>query len=123
MTIARQLVYWSGSGVTKRIADKLGGIPLDEYQGGPFVLMFPSYGAPRTGGHIPPAVEQFVAEETVIAQIEGVVGVGNVTFGSEFCYGATLLSRFYNIPLLTKIDMVPTGDQLWAIEDYLLKGD
>lgn len=94
---------------------------MDEYQGGPFVLMFPSYGAPRTGGHIPPAVEQFVAE--ACPEIEGVIGVGNITFGSEFCYGAILLSRFYNTPLLAKIDMVPTGDQLWAIEDYLLKGD
>lgn len=121
MTIVRQLVYWSGSGVTKRIAEKLGGIPLDEYQGGPFVLMFPSYGAPRTGGHIPPAVEAFTKRYG--QKLRGVVGVGNVTFGSEFCYGATLLSRASSTPLLAKIDMVPTGDQLWAIEDYLLKGD
>jgi len=111
------LVYHSATGVTKRIAESLGGIPLSEYTGGSYVLLFPSYGSPRTGGYIPGAVRNFLADhgDGLIA----VAGVGNLTFGSDFCLGARLLANEYEVPLVAKFDMVPTGDQLSRLQEAM----
>jgi protein involved in ribonucleotide reduction len=117
--MTNQLVYWSGTGVTKRIAEMLGGIPLDEYEEGDFIIMFPSYGAPHTGGHIPPAVDKFLDKHWL--SMTGVVGVGNVTFGEDFCRGARDLSWLVGVPLIAEIDMVPSYQQIKTIE-YAMKG-
>lgn len=101
-----QIVYWSGaSGTTRRIVEPYGGVNLRDYTGGRFVIVFPSYGAPRTGGYIPPAVQRFLEHHH--DQCEGVIGVGNTTFGADYCKGALIASEEYSIPLLGRIDLVP----------------
>lgn len=117
--MTNQLVYWSGTGVTKRIAEMLGGIPLDEYKGGDFILMFPSYGSPQTGGYIPPAVDRFLDKHWL--SMTGIVGVGNLTFGEDFCRGSRVLSAFVGVPHIAEIDMVPSYQQIKTIE-YAMKG-
>lgn len=110
------LLYWSGSGVTKRIAEKYGGIPLDKYLPGvPFTLIMPSYGSPRTGGYVPPAVVEFLGMHG--HNMEAVIGVGNTTFGEDFCYGAKMINWEYRIPLVMMIDMVPTTEQAALLEE------
>lgn len=105
-----QIVYWSGvANTTRRAVEKHGAIPLHQYNGGRFVLAFPTYGAPRTGGFIPPAVQSFLQDHG--DNLAGVIGVGNTTFGSDFCKGATMVAEEYSVPLLLKIDVVPTGPQ------------
>ena len=101
------LLYWSGSGVTERIARQYGGVPLEHYvPEQPCTLMFPSYGAPRTGGYVPPAVMDFLGFHGHC--VEYVIGVGNTTFGGDFCRGARLVSEELGVPLVAEIDMVPT---------------
>ena len=111
-----QVVYWSSTGVTKRVAGSLGGIPVDKYQGGKFILLVPSYGAPRTGNHVPNRVKRFLGEHAAL--MVGVAGVGNTVFGPEFCLGAVKISERFGVPLLAKIDVVPTKDQIDAITNY-----
>lgn len=119
--MCKDLVYFSATGVTQRIAEKLGGIPLEEYAGErEFVLIFPSYGSPRTGGYVPPAVKKFLAEHS--DRLTAVVGVGNLTFGSDFCLGAVRAARRFRVPLLARIDMTPTLDDLRVIRMFLRKG-
>ena len=57
-----QLLYHTAAGTTRNTGNRLGGVPLSEYDGGPFVILFPSYGAPRTGNHVPVPVKKFLAE-------------------------------------------------------------
>lgn len=112
--MSKDLVYFSASGVTQRIAEKLGGIPLEEYTGErEFVLIFPSYGSPRTGGYVPPAVKRFLAEHS--DRLTAVAGVGNIVFGPDFCLGAMKAARRFGVPLVAKIDTVASSKELEAI--------
>jgi Protein involved in ribonucleotide reduction len=115
--MARQLLYWSSTGITERLALRLGGDPLRNYAGDEFILMVPSYGAARTGQHVPRPVKRFLAEHS--DQMVGVVGVGNITFGPEFCLGAVKISERFGVPLLASIDIVPTQDQIKIIRKEL----
>lgn len=111
------LVYWSSTGITKRVADLFGGIELKEYESGEFILMFPTFGAPGTGQHVPVPVKRFLSKHS--DSLVGVVGVGNTNFGSEFCLGAYKVSARFNVPLITTIDVVPTRSQILSISKEL----
>ena len=104
-----RIVYWSASGVTRRLAEEYDGIPLTEYEAGPYLLAVPSYGSPRTGGYVPGAVLRFLAEHR--PGCLGVIGVGNRNFGSDFCRAAYEINRDYGIPIIACVDMVPTPEE------------
>lgn len=116
----RQLVYYSGTGVSRRIAQRFGGIELGNYSGGEYILLAPSYGAPRTRNFVPQQIKRFLAENA--DQMVGVVGVGNTTFGPEFCLGAIRISQKFQVPVITLIDVSATPDQLNAIRRALHDG-
>lgn len=118
MTLA---VYHSATGVTKRVAKQFSGIPLNAYTEGAYVLFVPSYGAPITGQYVPRPVKQFLREHG--DQIKAVVGVGNRTFGNDFCKAAKLISERFGVPLLRCIDMVLTEEDERAINNYLGEGN
>lgn len=111
------LVYFSLTGVSKRLAKPLGGVPLDEYTGGAFVVVVPTYGSPRTGGYVPKPVKAFLAEHGALCA--GVVGVGNRNFGPDFCKGAHLVAERFNVPLITAVDVVPYQDDIDKIRGFL----
>ena len=104
-----RVVYWAAWGVTLRLAEEYDGIPLTEYEAGPYLLAVPSYGSPRTGGYVPGAVLRFLAEHR--PGCLGVIGVGNRNFGSDFCRAAYEINRDYGIPIITCVDMVPTPEE------------
>lgn len=108
------IVYWSGSGITERVAKKVGGVHLNDYvPDQPFTLIVPTYGSPRTGGYIPDAVVQFLNMHGHC--MDAVVGVGNTTFGEDFCYGAKVIASAFEVPLAMMIDVVPTDTQLVSL--------
>nr|DAF63949.1 MAG TPA: ribonucleotide reductase stimulatory protein [Siphoviridae sp. ctGkF2] len=111
-----QLVYFSGTGVTKRIAWRFDGRSLKEYDGGEYVLLFPSYGAPGQG-LIPQPVQRFLEKHS--GNLRAVAGVGNVTFGPDFCRGAEQVARHYNVPLLAAIDVHAQRHELDKIKRFL----
>lgn len=118
MTSTRpQVVYWSSTGVTKRVAERFNGIPLEQYQGGDYVLVVPSYGAPRTGNYVPVAVKKFLGETGDC--LVGVIGVGNTNFGPDFCLGAVRIAERWGVPLIAKVDLVLTADEIRKINDFL----
>ena len=108
------IVYWSGSGVTENTARKHSGVRLDEYDGASeYTLMIPSYGSPRTGGHIPPPIMQFLGQHG--HRMTGVIGVGNTVFGDEFCQAAKDVAFAFDVPVLSMIDLVPTKEQTYLL--------
>lgn len=115
-----QLLYHTAAGTTRNTGNRLGGVPLSEYDGGEFVIMFPSYGAPRTGNHVPVPVKKFLAEHG--DRLAAVVGMGNTIFGPEFCAGAAKVAERWGVPLLAKIDLVPTAEQTKTIQRFLERG-
>lgn len=118
VSLPRVLVYHSGSGVTERVARRFDGLSLDEYTGeGDVVLMVPSYGSPKTGNYVPRKVKQFlkIHKDKVVS----VVGIGNRTFGSDFCKGAVRISEKLGVPVVTLIDVVPTQSELDLIKEEL----
>lgn len=112
-----KVVYWSSTGITRRLAEEFGGIPLDEYTGGDYLLVIPSYGAPRTGNHVPPRVKRFLREHG--DGLVAVVGVGNTTFGSEFCLGARKVADRWGVPLLATVDVVATAEETAVVHEFL----
>ena len=116
MTSTRpQLVYWSSTGVTKRVAERFNGIPLEQYQGGDYVLVVPSY-----GNYVPVAVKKFLGETGDC--LTGVIGVGNTNFGSDFCLGAVRIAERWGVPLIAKVDLVPSVEDEEAITKFLQGG-
>ncbi|UBI09999.1 class Ib ribonucleoside-diphosphate reductase assembly flavoprotein NrdI [Corynebacterium coyleae] len=108
------IVYWSGSGVTERIAKKYGGVHLNDYVPETrYTLIVPTYGSPRTGGGVPDAILQFLSLHGHC--MDGVIGVGNTTFGEDFCFGAKDIATAFDVPLVTMIDMVPTREQAYTL--------
>ena len=69
----------------------------------------PTYGSPRSGGYVPSAVQKFLEENS--EYLDGVIGVGNSTFGPDFCKGARIVSGAYKTPLIMEIDVVPSAEQ------------
>lgn len=114
------IVYWSQTGVTQRVVKPLGGVPLEEYSGGPCLIAIPSYGSPRTGNYVPARIREFLKNNH--ENIIGIIGVGNRTFGSEFCLGAYRAARKLGVPVVAAVDMVPTRDDIDKIQDFLNGG-
>lgn len=76
-----------------------------DYEDGPYFLAFPSYGSPRTGGYVPSEVYRFLDDNPAPA---GIIGVGNRTFGEDFCKGADLMGYALQIPVVSRVDVALT---------------
>lgn len=112
-----EIVYWSSTGVTRRVAEELRGKPLDSYGGGEFILVIPTYGAPGNRTHAPASVTRLLAKHS--ENLVGVIGVGNTNFGPDFCALAKYISREYRVPLIACVDLFLTQDNYDSIQDFL----
>lgn len=108
-----KIVFWSASGVARRLAEKFTHESVSEYTSGEYLLAVPSYGSPRTGGYTPPAVVRFLRDHR--HGCRGVIGVGNRNFGNDFCKAAYEINRDYGIPVVATVDMVPTEQEIQTI--------
>ena len=112
-----EILYWSSTGVTRRVAEEFGGKPLDSYEGGDFILVLPTYGAPGNRTHAPASVKRLLSEHS--ENLVGVIGVGNTNFGPDFCALAKYISREYRVELITCVDLFLTQDNYDDIQCFL----
>ncbi|WP_185964686.1 class Ib ribonucleoside-diphosphate reductase assembly flavoprotein NrdI [Corynebacterium guaraldiae] len=112
-----EVLYWSSTGVTRRVAEEFNGKPLDSYEGGDYVLVLPTYGAPGNRTHAPASVKRMLSEHR--NKLVGVIGVGNTNFGADFCALAIYISREYRVPLIACVDLFLTQDNYDDIQDFL----
>jgi protein involved in ribonucleotide reduction len=76
--------------------------PLDTTN--PYILITPSYGTKRNE-HVPPQVKKFLTNPQNRQRIVGVIGTGNLNFGTEYAAAATMISRKLNTPILQKLEL------------------
>lgn len=112
-----EILYWSSTGVTRRVAEEFGGKPLDSYEGGDFILVLPTYGSPGDRLHAPASVKRLLKQHH--ENLVGVIGVGNTNFGPDFCALARYIALEYEVPLIACVDLFTTQDNYDSIQDFL----
>lgn len=99
--------YWSATGNTEAVALSLDAETRKITPGAqaeqPYILMAPSYGSPRTKGHTPKAVKDFLKHNHQL--MVGVIGVGNIAFGTDYCASAYSISAKFQVPIIYTLDM------------------
>jgi protein involved in ribonucleotide reduction len=125
-----QIIYFSNySGNTKRFVDKLDNtsirIPIDwdpahpVYAEREYVLMVPTYGGGSEKSAIPRQVRKFLNIPNNRVLLRGVVGLGNTNFGEHFCKAADLISQKTGVPVIAKIEIFGTDDDVNKVKGRL----
>jgi protein involved in ribonucleotide reduction len=125
-----QIVYFSNySGNTKRLVERLNGtairIPITGDSSEPtivtneYVLVVPTYGGGSERSAIPKQVRQFLNVEQNRSLLRGVIGTGNTNFGDNFCKAADLISRKTGVPIIARVEIFGTDEDVNKIKERL----
>lgn len=119
------IVYWSSkSESTHRFVQKLNieniRLPLngttDIEINQPFILIVPSYGD-TIDTAIPKVVERFLSKSSNRRLMQGVIGAGNMDFGSKYCIAAKVVNFKYRVKLLYKFEISGTTLDVQNVQD------
>lgn len=124
------IVYFSNySGNTKRFVEKINDnayrIPIDTNRDNipvydrPYVLFVPTYGGGSQRTAIPRQVRHFLNVRENRDLLQGVVGFGNTNFGEHFCKAAELISKKTGVPLIAKVEIFGTEDDVNKVLERL----
>jgi protein involved in ribonucleotide reduction len=130
--LSLDIVYFSNySGNTKRFVEKLTDTPLRIPIGTtdtisdpiravrPFVLVVPTYGGGSEKSAIPRQVRAFLNVPENRELLRGVVGMGNTNFGEHFCKAADMISEKTGVPILARVEILGTQDDVDKIKERL----
>ncbi len=124
------IVYFSNvSNNTHRFVEKLGlpaqRIPI-RWEGdepftvhSPYILVVPTYGGGNDSGTIPPQVRKFLNIKTNRDLLKGIVGMGNTNFGEHYCKAAELIAAKTGVPLLYRVEITGTPDDVEQVRERL----
>jgi protein involved in ribonucleotide reduction len=121
------IIYYSNrSGNTKRFAEKIGLANIYNVSEIPvalrdYILFVPTYGAGNDGFHIPQAVKTFLSIKTNSERLKAIVGFGNKNFGDTYCKAAELLSKKFGVPILGRVELFGTPEDVVEIQERLRK--
>jgi protein involved in ribonucleotide reduction len=128
------IVYFSNySGNTKRFVEKLADgtnnatrIAISPGPGRSrfvadrdYVLFVPTYGGGSERSAIPRQVREFLNVPENRDRLRGVVGFGNTNFGEHFCKAADLISRKTGVPVIAKVEIFGTNDDVMKVKERL----
>ncbi|PLR99493.1 class Ib ribonucleoside-diphosphate reductase assembly flavoprotein NrdI [Bacillus sp. T33-2] len=115
------IVYTSRTGNVRSIIQELS-LPSSEIVKG-LVLYQPYFLFTYTDGlgEIPKQVDEFLLFQENQQHIVGVIVTGNINFGEYFCKPAESISKKFNIPIIRKIDLRGTKEDIQAIKDQYKK--
>jgi protein involved in ribonucleotide reduction len=128
------IVYFSNySGNTKRFVEKLtdgtNNATRIAINPGPgrsrfvanrdYVLFVPTYGGGSERSAIPRQVREFLNVPENRDRLRGVVGFGNTNFGEHFCKAADLISRKTGVPVIAKVEIFGTDDDVMKVKERL----
>ncbi|NOQ50157.1 MAG: class 1b ribonucleoside-diphosphate reductase subunit alpha [Mycoplasmataceae bacterium] len=115
-----KLVYYSVTGNTQKIADKLDkknalsiseGLIINE----PFVLITSSTGF----GEVQEEITKFLQENH--KNLKGVIGSGNRNWGANFCKASKVIANKYNVPYIYGIELAGTTHDIENTNKELAK--
>lgn len=126
-----KLVFFSGfSGFTKRFIDKLDmpayRIPLNSLEASnmileeKYILITPTYGA-GSKGFVPKQVIKFLNNSQNRDLLQGVVGTGNMNFGSDYCKAGEIIAQKCNVPFWYKLELSGTDEDIYNIRKGILE--
>lgn len=124
------VVYFSNySGNTKRFVDKLNvnstRIPIKQDESSPllmqtaYILVVPTYGGGSEKSAIPKQVRAFLNVPSNRDNLIGVIGMGNTNFGEHYCKAADLISAKTGVPVLGRVEIFGTEDDVNKINERL----
>jgi protein involved in ribonucleotide reduction len=124
------IVYFSKTSEnTKRFVEKLASpairIPLEREGDEPFtvskpyVLIVPTYGGNKEDKQIPEQVVDFLNLKVNRGLLRGVIGTGNTNFGETYCRAAELISAKVGGPLLYRVELLGTQDDVEQVTERL----
>lgn len=127
-----KIVYFSNhSGNTKRFVEKLDNenirIPINWDTDNPilvtegYVLCVPTYGGGSDKSAIPRQVRNFLNIESNRDHLLGIIGLGNTNFGEHFCKAAEMISQKTGKPVIAKIEIFGTSEDVQRVRDRLEK--
>lgn len=125
------LIYFSNvSNYTHRFMEQLDWsgevkrIPIrgefEETLTSPYVLICPSYGDVNRG-HVPVQVRKFLNNAENRAKCVGIIGAGNITFGTDYGKAGNVLSQKLQVPLLYKFELAGTDNDIEQVLNGLQK--
>lgn len=110
--------YWSSStGNTEALMNKLSTPTFrmsDESLEGYTVIAVPTYDQPRLGEYIPKPVRTWLGHNG--QYVIGVIGCGNVNFGSDYCRAAVDISNALHVPILYRCELMGTPTDVSEID-------
>lgn len=121
------IIYYSNrSENTKRFVEKVGltrsfRLPTkwDEKSpflaGNPYVLFVPTYGGGNDDYSIPNSVRKFLNIPSNRTLLKGIVGFGNINFGTAYCKAAELISAKTGVPILGRVELLGTPEDVETI--------
>lgn len=124
-----QIVYFSNySGNTKRFVEKLnadavqipikGAVPIVSEK---YVLFVPTYGGGSETKTVPRQVVDFLNVESNRDLLVGIVGMGNTNFGSHFCKAASIISAKTGKPIIDKVEIFGTPEDVERVQSKIDK--
>lgn len=124
------VVYFSNySGNTKKFVERLGvnaiRIPISWDSNDPlivsgdYVLFVPTYGGGSDKTAIPRQVRAFLNIPGNRERLRGVIGFGNTNFGEHFCKAAEMISQKTGVPLIAKVEIFGTSEDIQRVKDRL----
>lgn len=122
------VVYYSSkSGNTERFMERLG-LPCERILpdkelivSQPFVLITPTYADCRGNGSVDKNVIKFLNKKENRDNILGVIGTGNINFGTMYGNAADVVSDKCKVPVLYKFELSGTDEDVHNVYEGLIK--
>ena len=126
-----ELVYFSSrSGNTHRFVERLDRpahrIPIEQdeelaSQGGPFVLICPTYADGEGKGAVPKQVIRFLNVSANREALVGVIATGNRNFGATFALAGRIVADKCKVPLLYSLELAGPDTDIARTREGLAK--
>lgn len=115
-----KFVYFSLTGNTKKIADKLALFECQEIKkdlliDDKYILIASSVGF----GQIQPEVKEFLLKNS--ENMIGVIGSGNRNWGQSYCKAAKTIAKDYNVKYFASIELAGTTPQIEELKKNILE--
>lgn len=121
---AQIFFYSSAYGMTAQLVDKLpfrgrqvkGSYRKDKSEPiistEPFVLFAPTYRSEADKNYVPRCLKEFLVTQGNYKNMRGVVGIGNINFGSDYNKAADVIKERFDVPILGKVELSGTPEDI-----------